>query len=127
MVELTTEREYRSLLGELQAAGLPISVSSLALEQFHTIKSGAGTLYGFTAYSNKGSGQFIQLFDQEGGSPASGAVPVAVFAVNATTHIGIDYGVVGRFFSQGIVIANSSTVATQTAGSADCYFDVQYV
>lgn len=126
MVELYTERELITLVGELQAAGLPLSAGSAALEQQHTIKSGAGTLYGFQVYSNKASSQFIQLFDQEGGTAASGAVPVAVLTVNATSNLSIDYGVVGRFFSQGIVIANSTTAATQTAGSADCFFDVQY-
>lgn len=126
MVELVTEREGASLLGELQAAGLPLSVSSLALEQFHVVKSGAGTLYGFQCYSNRATSQFIQLFNQQGGAPASGAIPVCVFTVAGVANLPVYWGVIGRFFDQGIVIANSTTAATQTAGSADCFFDVQY-
>lgn len=121
-----TPHEIESETGEATAAGLPVSVSSLALSQFQVIKSGPGTLYGVSVYSNKASAQFIQIFDTTT-APGSGAVPVATFTVGATSNLGLYWGSVGRWFNQGIVIANSSTAATQTAGSADCYFDSQYV
>lgn len=121
-----TPHEVGSETGESTAAGLPVSVSSLALEQFHVIKSGPGTLYGVSVYSNKAAAQFIQLFDTTT-APGSGAIPVCTFTVAATSNLGLYWGSVGRWFDRGIVIANSSTAATQTAGSADCYFDAQYV
>lgn len=124
---LTTERELFTLAGELGALGLPLNYSSLALEQQHIVKSGAGTLLGFQIYSDRASSQFIQFFDQEGGTAASAAVPVLIFVVNAKANLPMDFGPYGRFFQQGIIVANSTTAATQTAGSADCWFDVQYV
>lgn len=122
----TTPHEQESELGEQFAAGLPLNSSSGALEQFHIIKAGPGSLYGISVYSNKASAQFIQLFDAFS-APASGAVPVAVYTVSATSNLGLYWGSVGRWFDRGIVIANSSTAATQTAGSGDCYFDAQYI
>ena len=106
--------------------GFPDSSTSLALEAAHTVKSGAGSLFGFSVYSNKASSQFILVFDSQT-IPGSGAVPVLVYTVGATSNLGVYYGTVGRAFGQGIYIANSSTAATLTAGSADCWFDVQYI
>ena len=106
--------------------GFPVSSTSGALEAAHTAKSGAGTLFGFSVYSNRASSQFILVFDTQI-APGSGAVPVLVYTVAATSNLGVYFGSVGRAFSQGIYIANSSTAATLTAGSADCWFDVQYV
>lgn len=122
----TTPHEQASEYGEERASGLPLNSSSGALEQFHVIKAGPGSLYGISVYSNKAAAQFIQLFDALG-APASGAVPVAVYTVSATSNLGLYWGSVGRWFDRGIVIANSSTAATQTAGSGDCYFDAQYI
>lgn len=121
-----TPHSLASTKGEWLSDGLPDSVSSGALEQFHVIKNGPGKLFGVGVYSNKASAQFIQLFDATG-QPASGAVPVFVCTVGSTSNIGLYWGSIGRWFSRGIVIANSSTAATQTAGSADCWFDAQYV
>lgn len=119
------QQEQASYAGA-QLEGYPISASSLALAQFITVTSGPARLFGFQVFSNKASAQFIQLFDIPGGSPAAGAVPVCVFTVAATSNLPVAWSWPGRWFTRGIVLANSSTLATQTAGSADCYFDVQY-
>lgn len=108
-----------------QLEGYPLSVSSLALQQQFQVTSGPARLFGFQVYSNKASAQFIQLFDSQT-APASGAIPVCVFTVAATANLPVGYPWPGRWFTRGIWLANSSTAATQTAGSADCYFDVQY-
>lgn len=108
-----------------QLDGYPISVSSLALQSAFQVTSGPARLFGFQVYSNKGVAQFIQLHDSQT-APASGAVPVAVFTVGATANLPVAYPWPGRWFNRGIWFANSSTAATLTAGSADCYFDVQY-
>jgi len=120
-----TWRQVQNTTGLANLTGLPVSANSFALSQFIVVKAGPGTLYGFSAYSNKASAQFIQVFDQTT-APTSGQVPVAVYTVGATGNLGVYWGSVGRWFNIGIVIANSSTVATQTAGSADCWYDVQY-
>ena len=117
-------QEQASFTGA-QLDGYPLSASSLALQSAFNVTSGPARLFGFQVYSNKGSAQFVQLFDSQA-APALGAVPVAVFTVGATANLPVAYPWPGRWFSRGIWLANSSTVATQTAGSADCYFDVQY-
>jgi len=121
-----TPHSLSSTKGEWLADGLPTSASSGALGQFLIIKSGPGKLFGVGVYNNKASAQFIQLFDSTT-APGSGAVPVFVATVPATSNLGLYWGSIGRWFSRGIVIANSSTAATQTAGSADCFFDAQYI
>ena len=118
------QQEGASFAGS-QLEGYPISVSSLALQQQFLVTSGPARLFGFQVLSNKASSQFIQMFDSAT-APASGAVPVCVFTVGATSNLAVSYPWPGRWFSRGIWLANSSTLATQTAGSADCYFDVQY-
>ena len=118
------QQESASFAGA-QLEGYPISASSGALQQVFQATSGPARLFGFQVYSNKASAQFIQLFDSQA-APASGAVPVCVFTVGATANLPVAYPWPGRWFSRGIWLANSSTAATQTAGSADCYFDVQY-
>lgn len=123
----TTLREEQELAGFLGAHGLPRSASSQALANSIVVLQGAGTLYGFTAKSNKASAQFIQLFDAAGPIPADGAAPNAVWDIGATGTLGVYFGSTGRFCEQGIMLVNSSTLATKTIGSADCFFDVQYV
>ena len=108
-----------------QIEGYPLSSSSLALQQFMVVTSGPARLFGFQIFNNKASAQFIQLFDV-GAAPASGAVPVCVFTAAGSSNLSVAWPWPGRWFTRGIAIANSSTAATQTAGSADCYFDVQY-
>ena len=120
-----TWRQVENTTGLSNLTGLPVSASSLALSQFLVVKAGPGTLYGVSVYNNKAGAQFIQLFDAIG-APASGAVPVATFTVPTVSNLGLYWGSVGRWFNIGIVIANSSTVATQTAGSADTWYDAQY-
>ena len=120
-----TWRQVENTTGLSNLTGLPVSASSSALSQFIVVKAGPGTLYGFSAYSNKASAQFIQVFDQTT-APTSGQIPVAVYTVGAIGNLGVYWGSVGRWFNIGIVIANSSTVATQTAGSADTWYDAQY-
>lgn len=108
-----------------QLDGYPLSASSLALQSVFQATAGPARLFGFQVFSNKASSQFIQLFDSQT-APASGAIPVCVFTVGATSNLPVGYPWPGRWFSRGIWLANSSTAATLTAGSADCYFDVQY-
>jgi hypothetical protein len=115
-----------TLLGETDAHGWPLNVSSQAAEASHIIKSGAGRLFGFTVYNSNVGAQFIQLHDAQT-LPADGAVPVFVCKVATVVDKGVFWGDWGRFFDRGIVICNSSTFATKTIGAADCFFDAQYL
>jgi len=105
--------------------GYPINSRSVALESSRIALSGAGRLFGFSGYSNKGATQFIQVFDAVG-VPADGAIPELIINVASSPwNFGAYFGSVGRWFQRGIVLCNSSTAATKTIGSADCWFDVQ--
>lgn len=108
-----------------QLEGYPLSASSLALQSAFQATSGPARLFGFQVLNTKASAQFIQLFDSQT-APASGAVPVCVFTTAGSSNLATAYPWPGRWFSRGIWIVNSSTAATLTAGSADCYYDVQY-
>ena len=103
-----------------------LSATSIAYESSHLIKSVSGKLFGLTGYNSKGTTQFIQLFDAKS-LPADGAVPQVIFSVSAVSNFSLDYSAVGRPFLTGIVICNSSTGPTKTLGSADTWFDVQYI
>lgn len=117
--------QEQSAFGGAQLDGYPLSVHSLAYESFHIVTSGPSRLFGFEAYSSRSSAQWIQLFDTQATSP-TGLIPVAIFTVGATSNLPIAYPWPGRWFNQGIIIANSTTGPTYTAGSADTFYDVQY-
>jgi hypothetical protein len=106
--------------------GLPLNSTSVALENSRVVKSGAGSLFGLSGQNNKAGSQFIQVHNAQA-VPAEGAVPVVVFSVPATSPFSVLYALPPRFFNNGIVVCNSSTLATKTIGSADTWFDVQYL
>lgn len=107
------------------SANAPTRVSSSALEASHVIKASAGNLYTVTGYNSRTSSQFIQVFNSTT-VPADTTVPIYTFIVAAQSNFSLDFGLLGENFSTGIAISNSSTVATKTIGSADCWFTVRY-
>lgn len=110
---------------EERVSGLPLNKHSNALAASIVCKSGPGALFGFTVLNTKSSAQYVQVFDAQA-LPSDGAVPAVVFYVPATSHLPIEW-VTPRAFLTGLVLCNSSTSSTKTIGSADCFFDVQYV
>jgi len=82
-------------------------------------------VYGFTVYNSKASAQYLTVFDAST-IPADTAVPLFSWALAAHTGVGFGYQPNGRQFQTGLVLCNSSTDATKTIGSADCFFDVQF-
>lgn len=82
-------------------------------------------VYGFTVYSTNAAAQFLCVFDASA-VPATGAVPLFAWPLAAHNGAGFDWTPKGRQFQTGLVLVNSSTDTSLTAGSADCYFDVQF-
>lgn len=84
----------------------------------------AHRLYGFVVNNTNASSQFILVFDTAS-APTSGAVPVASFTVSGASDKAVEW-VTPRKMLRGIALCNSSAADSLSAGSADCYFDVQY-
>ena len=126
-------RHWTNLNGAMATAAYPENISafaptnatSTALASSLVVKASAGTLYMITGYSARASAQFIHVYNAAS-LPSDGGVPVMVFTVPAQSNFSLDLGRYGRHFTTGIVIGNSTTAATKTIGSADCWFDVQY-
>ena len=114
------------LLAEFYAADLPINNSSRALEAGRLVIGGQTYLLSFSVLNTNAAAQYIQLHDT-GSAPSNGAIPVSVFTVAAAANLVVAFTMPGRRFHQGLYICNSSTAATLTAGSADCFFDVQVI
>lgn len=103
----------------------PLNTHSIAYATSLIVKSGPGILFGFTVYSSRTTAQFIQVFDSST-LPADGAIPELVIAIPASSDRELNW-IPGRTFRVGIVLVNSSTGATKTIGSADCFFDAQFL
>lgn len=82
------------------------------------VKTSDGYFFAISGYNNKGSTQFIQLFDSST-VPADTAVPKIVFEVDANKNFFFDTFDRGIYFANGISWSNSSTLATKTIGAAD--------
>lgn len=103
----------------------PTNATQAAAATSLVIKATPGTLFGLSGYNAKASAQFIQLHDAAA-LPADTAVPVFAMTVPAGSNFSVDFGAFGMYFTTGIVVSNSSTVATKTIGSADCSFFARY-
>jgi hypothetical protein len=87
--------------------------------------AGAHELFGFTVNNTNAAAQYVLVFDLAN-LPADGAVPDVSFTAVAAADKGVVW-LPARRMNQGVVIANSSTADSLTIGSADCFFDVQYL
>jgi len=102
------------------------SLASTALETSHVIKASAGRLFQLSGVNTKTSAQYIQVFNSTT-VPADATAPVLLAYVPAGGNFSFDFGSIGRYFSTGIAVSNSSTAATKTIGSADCWFNAEYL
>lgn len=98
--------------------------NSTAYEASRVVKASAGTLLSLTGY-NSGPAQFIQIFNSTT-VPANGTAPVLLISVPATSSFAFEWRN-GIPLSTGIAVSNSSTGATKTIGSADCFFTATYL
>lgn len=113
--------------GGLLPGGFPLSAHSNVLEASRVVKAGPGRFFGLSVFNSKAAAQFILVFDASS-VPTNGAVPaVAPLSLAATSTGALYYGSIGRWMLYGIVVCNSSTAASLTIGSADCFYDVQFI
>ena len=88
------------------------------------IKASPGILNKVIGHNDKASTQYIQLFDAAA-VPSDTAVPKMVIVAAADSNFEIDLGD-GASFNTGMAWSNSSTLATKTIGSADCWLNAVY-
>lgn len=114
------------LFADFLSADLPFNGGSQALEAGRQIMTGQAFLLAFTVLNTNAVAQYVQLHDVTA-PPASGAIPSVVYTVAGASNLVVAWSIPGRRFHRGIYVTNSSTAATLTAGSGDCFFDVQYI
>lgn len=103
----------------------PLAYDSTVIEQGHVIKTTGGVLHILFGYNGRTTSQFIHVYNATT-LPVDGAIPVISFLVTGTSNFSYDFGKYSKAFPLGIVVGNSSTQATKTAGSADCWFNILY-
>lgn len=119
-----TETTLKKILNALNggAAASAYVEGSTAFEASHILKASPGTAISITGYSSKGSAQYILVFDSAT-VPSNGAIPrLPPVLVPPTSNFSIDVPITGCPFLTGITICNSSTAATKTIGTTDCWF-----
>jgi hypothetical protein len=100
--------------------------SSTALEASRVIKASSGRLQFINVTTSRTSDQYFQIFNSTT-VPADGTAPIYAFKLPADSTIFIDLNPIGSYFSTGISVSNSTTLATKTIGSADCYITAEYL
>lgn len=90
------------------------------------IRAGPLRLFMLFGFNNKASAQYIQVFDTRA-VPADAYVPaLPPLLVAATSAFYYDLGELGCRFLSGLSWSNSSTFATKTIASADCWVHAVY-
>jgi len=118
---VNTVEQYQS-----GSTGALSSAATTALAASLVIKASAGRLYQLTGINSAASSQYIQLFNSTT-LPADGATPLVVLLVPANANFSFDLLSIGKYFSTGIVVSNSSTLATKTIGTSTCWFNAEYL
>lgn len=120
------EGQYADKWAAISRGEFPLNKSSGGYVTSLVVATGARTLYGFSGFSSNVGSQWIQWYDAAK-VPTTGDKPAGILYVTTLGNFAYSWGTIGRRFWSGIVIVNSTTGPTYTAGAADTYFDVQYV
>lgn len=99
---------------------------SAALEASAIIKASETKFYSITFVNTNGGTRYLQLFNSAT-LPADAVVPILTFPVATGVTFTYTTGEYPNLFSNGLVVCNSSTLASKTIGSADSLFYVQYI
>lgn len=95
------------------------------LDEAVNIKASAGRLFQVRVCSQHSSDVWLQFFNEADAVPSTD--PLMRVLLPANGYVSVDLGLHGRYFSTGILIAPSSTLATYTAISAsDFAYSVGY-
>ena len=105
--------------------GTKTTYATTAVAASGVIKASAGPLYGISGINNSASDQYLQIHNTAS-VPADTAVPKLVLFIPAKSNFSFDLGVYGYAFATGMSWSNSSTLATKTIGSADCWVTAIY-
>lgn len=106
----------------------PDLYSSTAAEANATVTQSQTVLFGFFGYNGKTSSQYVQVHDHDSDPavPIDTSVPKISIKVQPESNFFFDAGMFGLWFEDGVYICNSSTQATKTIGTTDCWFNAQY-
>jgi hypothetical protein len=105
--------------------GFPLNSTTSALVSSLVFATGRRRLFGLQGVNNNAAATFVHIFDATA-LPANGAAPRVIIRAAGSDNFSAYFGSVGRWFDQGIVIANSSTLATLTLSTADLWIDGQF-
>ncbi len=107
-----------------------IGIDSGALASGLVVKSSAGVLYGFSGVSTRTSAQYVCVWNTSAAAGAGIAPDIVVYVPAAAAGGAVNFswtpGPHGWHFATGIYVGNSTTLATRTAGAADCWFQALY-
>lgn len=121
-----TPNVYLTPTGIYNDGSIQVGNSGSTLVNSVVIRSTETKLHSLIITNTSGSAQFIQLHNTTT-LPADGATPFAITYIPANSTIKFPmndcYGIA---LSTGCVVCNSSTAATKTIGSADCFFSYSY-
>jgi hypothetical protein len=105
--------------------GFPDNGTTQGLVSSLVLATGRRRLFGFQGVNNNAAATFVLVFDATA-LPSNGAVPRMWVRAAGSDNFSAYFGSTGRWFDQGIVIANSSTLATLTLSTADLEIDGQF-
>jgi dihydroxyacetone kinase DhaKLM complex PTS-EIIA-like component DhaM len=96
---------------------------STALESKRLIVTHSSVIRSVLVY-NDGPDQFLHVYDL--GSATVSGTPVAIIPMPADSTIALDTILRDVAFANGVLLANTTTSVTYTAGADDCWFTVVY-
>ena len=124
LIDTTTGLPYNAQGGAISGSVTTSKAKTTALASSLVVKASSGTLLGITGINTSDSDLYIQVHNTIS-LPADASVPDLVFIAYAGQNFSLFLNVPYPL-NTGIVVCNSTTLATKTIGSANCWFNVQY-